>query len=223
MSDLTLLANDLETAARALARAVDEASTARAAGDFLHARGADAGDLAAMTSAFQAECRKAIEAGRALQVAGVAFCAELDRMGGDSRGVRRVLANLAGNGERANPRTLLPDLLAEIGRALAVVGTQPADPGELPADNCTHSPDFRSVLWHGVDYQFTKGQAACVAILWLAWETGTPDVGDETLLEEVDAESSRLVDLFRGNPAWGTMIIPGATKGSRRLSDPNNS
>lgn len=63
-------------------------------------------------------------------------------------------------------------------------------------------------------------QAAIVKLLWEAMENGTPDVGSDTLLESVDAGKSRLVDLFRSNSAWSTLIVDGATRGSKRLTDP---
>jgi hypothetical protein len=86
-----------------------------------------------------------------------------------------------------------------------------------------HSVDFRSVHWHGVDYQFTATQASIVRLLWEAWEAGTPDVGQETLLEGAGSDGNRLRDLFhRGaeiHPAWGTMIVSFA-RGTYRLAEP---
>ncbi len=84
-----------------------------------------------------------------------------------------------------------------------------------------HSVDFRAVHWFGTDYAFTAMQAPIVAMLWDAWENQTLDIGIETLLEAVDAKSSRIVDLFRDNPAWGTMIVDGKTKSTKRLAEPH--
>jgi hypothetical protein len=83
-----------------------------------------------------------------------------------------------------------------------------------------HSTDFRSVRWFGIAYAFTANQARVVEALWQAWAQGTPDVGDETLLEAVDhdAPPRSLRDVFRDSPAWSVMVIPGATKGSHRLA-----
>jgi hypothetical protein len=88
---------------------------------------------------------------------------------------------------------------------------------QLP--DARHSPDFRSVHWYGKDYAFTASQAACVRVLWAAWETRTPDVGQETILVEAGAESKRLSHIFKRHPAWGTMIQPGRTKGAFRLKN----
>lgn len=84
----------------------------------------------------------------------------------------------------------------------------------------THSMDFRSVNWFGTIYEFTQNQAAIVSRLWEAWESGSPVVGDEALREAADCSSERLDLVFRDSPAWGTMIVPGQTRGSRRLSPP---
>ena len=102
------------------------------------------------------------------------------------------------------------------------------DRSEAPA---RHSPDFRSVHWFGSDYDFTATQAACVSVLWAAWEQGTPDVGEQAILthKTVDANSTRLIDVFRARKpekgshmAWGRMIASGATKGAYRLNPPRN-
>ena len=83
-----------------------------------------------------------------------------------------------------------------------------------------HSDDFRSVLWEPDQepFSFKPVPARCVKVLWEHAVRGTPDVGQATILEAADSASARLIDLFKGHPAWGTMIVPGETKGSFRLS-----
>lgn len=83
----------------------------------------------------------------------------------------------------------------------------------------THSPDYRSVNWFGVPFTFSPTQAACVKVLWLAWENKTPEVGDATILEEADSDAERLPLVFRDHDAWGTMIVKGSTKGTHRLAN----
>src|SRR5262249_30325833 len=83
-----------------------------------------------------------------------------------------------------------------------------------------HSPDFRSVCWFGTTYHFTPGQAACVKVLWQAWERGIPEVGQDAVLEEAEVDSERLVYLFKGHPAWKAMIVRGGTRGSYCLAAP---
>lgn len=86
-----------------------------------------------------------------------------------------------------------------------------------------HSDDFRSVHWFGTDYSFTGQQAAAVEILWKEWEHGTPEIGGHTLAVKIDSDSKRPRDIFKGNPALGTMIVQGKTKGSYRLAEPEKS
>lgn len=92
-----------------------------------------------------------------------------------------------------------------------------------PENAVAHSTDFRSVRWFGTVYSFTSNQASVVRLLFDHWQAGTPDVGDETLLNSVDPEAppARLNALFRAHPAWGTMIVSGGTKGVHRLSPPD--
>jgi len=83
-----------------------------------------------------------------------------------------------------------------------------------------HSADFRSVTWFGEKYTFTANQAACIRLLWEAWENDTPELSGSVILETADIAQDRLSAVFRNHPAWGTMIRPGQTKGSYRLSPP---
>jgi hypothetical protein len=106
-------------------------------------------------------------------------------------------------------------------RLESAVEEEEADPeADKPLLPARHSKDFRSVRWYGDDYHFSPTQAACVKVMWEEWEKGTPDLGQETILEhpEVEAESKRLVDVFKGHPAWGKMIVKGRTAGSYRLA-----
>ena len=91
---------------------------------------------------------------------------------------------------------------------------------ELHEPQARHSPDFRSVIWFGQTYSFTANQAACVRLLWEAWENGTPELSGAKILEEADIDQDRLSAVFRDHPAWKTMIRPGHTKGAYRLSPP---
>lgn len=96
------------------------------------------------------------------------------------------------------------------------------DTVETGDDPARHSDDFRSVHWYGKDYTFTRTQAACVGVLWRAWKAGTPELGQQTILEHptVEAESDRLIDVFKQCPAWGKMIQKGTTSGAYRLVEP---
>lgn len=103
-------------------------------------------------------------------------------------------------------------------------GMQDTPPDEAQAFDtakmATHSPDFRSVNWYGTPHEFKPMQAACVKVLWEAWQNGTSAVGDATVLELAQSDSERLPLVFRDHAAWGTMIVDGQTKGTHRLADP---
>ena len=88
---------------------------------------------------------------------------------------------------------------------------------EQTSQASAHSPDFASVIWYGNQHTFTPTQAACVKILWEAWESGTPEVDQAYILTSAGSECQRLRDLFRKSTAWGTMIRKGKMKSSFRL------
>ncbi len=85
---------------------------------------------------------------------------------------------------------------------------EPAIEGRvLPVQS--HSDDFASVRWSGQTFVFTALQAAVVAVLWRAWEAGTPVLRTETIGDRAGsaADRFRLDLLFRGHPALGTLIV----------------
>jgi hypothetical protein len=96
---------------------------------------------------------------------------------------------------------------------------EPHPASASPKDGATHTDDFRSVNWYGTEYVFTPTQAACVRVLWEAWERGTPAVGQDAILEAAGSVGGSLRHVFRKgkHPAWGKMIVsPG--KGTFRLA-----
>ena len=71
-------------------------------------------------------------------------------------------------------------------------------------------------------YTLTPLQAQVVRVLWEADAQGTPEVGQQFLLAEVESNATRLRDLFReggGKLAWGTLVIM-ARPGVYRLAPP---
>jgi hypothetical protein len=82
--------------------------------------------------------------------------------------------------------------------------------------------DCRTVAWFGTVYTFTPTQAACVKILIKHYKYGVSEVGESTILENAESSQNRLVSVFDngGHVAWGTMIVPGSTKGTFRLLKP---
>lgn len=114
---------------------------------------------------------------------------------------------------RVSPYTPLPAAIA------AAVATH-----ILPQNATDHSIDFASVQWFGTRYQFSETQRSIIAVLWNAWERGTPDVHGRTLLREADSYAEDLRDVFRGNPAWDRFVRRsskcGGPAGCFRLAEP---
>jgi hypothetical protein len=108
----------------------------------------------------------------------------------------------------------------DAGAWLAERAEQPK--GEQPRPAVCHSEDFRGARWYGTDYTFTPYQAACVKVLWAAWESGSPVLSQSTILDRAGSDGSKLRDVFdKGkHPAWETMIVAAERKGAYRLAEP---
>ena len=125
------------------------------------------------------------------------------------------------------PDGIATDLVGRIEQeylqAKAAVEEQDADQEGESDPNFRHSDDFRSVVWSGTSYTFSKAQAACVKVLWAARKAGTPELDGLTVVTQADVSQTRLIDVFRSkgkaHAAWGTMIIQGHSKGANRLND----
>jgi hypothetical protein len=80
----------------------------------------------------------------------------------------------------------------------------------------------RSCVWGARKFFFTDMQGDIVRQLWRAFKNGTQDVSQGALLEKAGSgmDKPNLKKLFKGHEAWGTLIVPGATKGTYRLAGP---
>lgn len=147
------------------------------------------------------------------------------------KAVREVGSHIRREFRRAlgeDARRLLDEIRRDLGhlygallaRAVSFPAPQPEPAKAGPASDVRHSPDFRSVYWHGNLYVLTPTQAAVVKHLWKAWQNGTPEVGWETLLRLAGSECGKLSSLFQGSDAWGTLVVAGSAKGTFRLSPP---
>jgi hypothetical protein len=94
------------------------------------------------------------------------------------------------------------------GERAEVVTAGPPDTG-----GAVHSPDFASVRWRGQVFAFTPKQRLIVAALWHARQQGYEWVSTESLLEAAESNGGRVRELFKGHPAWGTLIISGVVAG----------
>jgi hypothetical protein len=89
---------------------------------------------------------------------------------------------------------------------------------EQPHPRFRHSPDFRSVNLDGQEYSLTGRQAQAVEFLHEMHHNRTPEVSQSLILERLESKYADLRYVFKNSPAWGTLVVPGRTKGSFRLN-----
>jgi len=85
---------------------------------------------------------------------------------------------------------------------------------------CRHSEDFASVVWFDVPYTLSPAQSKVVRQLWAAWQNGTPEVRQATLLLACGSDQDSIADVFKNDPAWGGLVVQGGRKGTYRLKEP---
>lgn len=124
----------------------------------------------------------------------------------------KILADLRSYCEQMGESPLLLEVKLCSGRAIV----HPFPAPELPARRA--GAGYRSVVWDGAEYSFTPLQAAAVAVLWEAWQAGTPDVGGQLVLRRIDSDRPYLRCVFEGHPAWGKLIVAGSGRGMYRLA-----
>ena len=87
----------------------------------------------------------------------------------------------------------------------------------LPPTDVWHNDDFTRVRvateWHS----FGPKQAAVLRLLKAAGETDNPWRDGKRLLEEADAATMRMIDLFKRKPAWRQLVLADG-KGRYRIS-----
>ena len=96
-------------------------------------------------------------------------------------------------------------------RDAMVAGQRDQDPG------FDHSDDFRSVKAIGREFSLTPRQAEVVKILYRAHRNRASEVGWPDIRGQLDSYPERMRDIFKRSDAWGTLVVPGRTKGSYRL------
>ncbi|MFC1538215.1 hypothetical protein ACFL6H_02230 [Candidatus Latescibacterota bacterium] len=84
--------------------------------------------------------------------------------------------------------------------------------------NFQHSPDYRSINVRGETYTLTALMAQAVQILHEFYLKGTPDVGQDYMLEELNSHSKRLRDIFQNFEDFHKIIVQGKRKGTFRLN-----
>jgi hypothetical protein len=84
-----------------------------------------------------------------------------------------------------------------------------------PTAEFSHGDDFTWIVFAGVKYDLVKGnQSEAIRALWESWERGGRRNGcglsENTIGAKCGSASDRfrLAQVFRGHPAWGTIIRP---------------
>ena len=78
------------------------------------------------------------------------------------------------------------------------------------------APDYRQARIGQNGYPFTPKQADAIRAMYEAWRSGTARLSQQYILAAAESDQKRLAHLFRGHPAWGT-LIKGDGKGNYRL------
>jgi hypothetical protein len=102
-------------------------------------------------------------------------------------------------------------------RAARLTPSQPRPQSDSRSSDARHSVDFRCVCLGCKEYTFSPTQARCVEIMWKASENGTPEMGQQAILEAAESRSTRLREVFKNSSAWGTLIVRGKKRGTYRL------
>ena len=100
----------------------------------------------------------------------------------------------------------------------AAARSLPAGKGREPVPGFRLSDDGRSANLHDRTFGLTTQQTQVVEMLLDAYLNRTPDLGQAYILERIGSTSEELRDTFRGNDAWGALIVPGSTRGTFRLN-----
>jgi hypothetical protein len=108
--------------------------------------------------------------------------------------------------------------------------------GPMP-EGCRAGHGFRSTTWRigGIEvrHSWTRHQAEVIRQLWAAYQNGTPEVDEGSLLLEVGSEWLRVDRIFKlthpegrriifgVHPGFGTMVVAGSRHGTFRLVEPS--
>ena len=99
-------------------------------------------------------------------------------------------------------------------RARSCVATGSSEPA---ATDVWHSDDFTRVRVANEWHSFGPKQAAVLRLLKAASESDNPWLDGKRLLDEANAATMRLIDLFKRKPAWRQLVLADG-KGRYRLN-----
>jgi len=96
-------------------------------------------------------------------------------------------------------------------------GSTSAPSAAPPASDIWHSEDFTNVRVANEWHSFGPKQAGVLRLLKVAGESDNPWRDGKRLLDEADAATMRLIDLFKRKPAW-RQLVQADGKGRYRLN-----
>ncbi len=89
---------------------------------------------------------------------------------------------------------------------------------KTPTQTLVHSDDFRNIKYDSKEWSLTPNQSRAAQRLIESLRNGTPEIGQDTILEELGVSTKRLRDVFKGSSAWNVLIVRGKTKGTYRIN-----
>ena len=88
----------------------------------------------------------------------------------------------------------------------------------MPSADFRAGPDYREVWLRGEKFILTTNQARVVELLHQNYLRGTPALSQAYVVAELDIQSQRLSQVFRGSSAWGKLVVAADGKGMYRLN-----
>lgn len=104
--------------------------------------------------------------------------------------------------------------------SLFIAGPAPTDGGAADP-RFIHTEGYESVQLGGVDFALTRPQAQVVRNLHEAHAEGFGSLSTREALEEIETCATKVSEVFRRSPAWGTLVVR-AGRGRYRLNLPRN-
>ena len=102
--------------------------------------------------------------------------------------------------------------------SLVRLAADPGKPDSNREERFRHSPDYATVTLDGQAYHLSPLRAAAVRVLHEAYLQGVPELHGQYILVAIESNSTGLSDVFKRSPAWGTLVVSGATRGAYRLN-----
>ena len=101
--------------------------------------------------------------------------------------------------------------------SLVRLAADAGEPDRDPEERFRHSPDYAMVVVDSQEHHLSSLRAAAVRVLHEAHLDGIPELRGQYILATIESDSRGLSDIFKRSPAWGTLVVPGGSRGAYRL------